>query len=279
MSYRKKAFPYPVLGRSDDFPNASFNCDYIVQLDSDSATGNLLIQYLFEVEHAELAEKLEANDFLFSFDIYSKASFFRESLAGAVGGGSVSIPLHRLAGEVTVTPMIYAAKHVAKYLPNAVNPEFGSEEFELLPGDVVAIGETRSVFIGYDRQAKKSIVRVQHREDLPPYSYQFEFRADQIVIFMGTKANEVWSAKYSDSGTRPYLVMSVLKDCLLMALEHLAKSEDEDESSYWALQLREKLATKGVALDPDTPLEKLNLLAQELVEEIGIAKIRKDGIA
>lgn len=277
MSYRKKAFPHPVLGRSDDFPTLGFDCDVTLHLDGDSSSGNLLIQYSFQSDHPELAEKLEANDFLFSFDIYSRSTFYRESISCANFSGSLPIPLRHLAGEVTVTPMIHAANHVNKFNPTSINSEFGSGAFDLLPGDVMGVGETRSIFLGYDRNAKRSIVRVQHRDDLPPYAYEFEFRTDQIIIFMGTKANEVWSSKYSDQATRPYLVMSVLKDCLLMALSYLAKSEDEDESSHWATQLRKTLASKGFTLASDISLEELNLIAQELVEDIGIAKIRKEG--
>ena len=276
MTYLKRAYPYPVLGRADDFPAVAFDCEYTLTLDSSNSAGNLTIQYDIQVGVAELKLLLDSDEALIGFDIYSKQSFYREIVSCSTGNGEVRVPTKLLAGEVIVTPLIFASKSLSSYSPQGANDEFGNSSFQIIEGDVLGVGDARSIFLSYDRESNKSIVRVVVDETLPELSYNFIFASDQILVCLGSKANEVWSKNYFDSQTRPYLVMSILKDCILMALSQIANSEEGDELSFWALKLREKLSENSIKLNSETSLEDLNLHAQKLIQDRGINLILKE---
>ena len=69
---------------------------------------------------------------------------------------------------------------------------------------------------------------------------------------------------------KPFLIMSVYKDCLVAALDHI--SANKDETSAWARGLIQMLDAKKEKI-PDRPsFSSLNELAQRLLEDEGIKK-------
>jgi len=62
--------------------------------------------------------------------------------------------------------------------------------------------------------------------------------------------------------------MSIYKDCLLIALERLAR-DPENDSEPWARSLYGFLTSNGITLRDDMELFELNSIAQKLLISIG----------
>ena len=100
-----------------------------------------------------------------------------------------------------------------------------------------------------------------------------ELTGSLIFVYMGTKLHEVFENLKVDSKTRPMLAMSIFKDCILIALEQLAK-DPANESEEWARALQRKLNSIGVSLREDMELDELNRIAQKLFSSgAGVQKI------
>ena len=109
-------------------------------------------------------------------------------------------------------------------------------------------------------------------EDLDPLSYQITLDTNYIYIDMGDKIRSLWNELRAEIDKRPFLAMSIYKDCFLHALQELI-SDDEVMDKRWARALSQKLEESGLRYDENSSLNDLNMLAQKLLEAESVQKL------
>ena len=262
MSYLSRSYPYPFLGRESDFINHSFGFEIEPQLGNQE----LILNFSSNLLETPLANLIKSGQIKVGLDIHSPESFHRSFEVLDLGKNSLAISTTDLGGEIKLSPLCVCTEDIADYKVSGTNKEFESGTFSILAGDVVGAGPTTSFFLELDKAAPKSIVRVEQDSSMEPYEYRFELRSNQIAILMGEKTRSVWEAFYSNKETNPFLILSILKDCLLLAMQDIASSDDRD-SMYWSKHFISVLESKGIEIDEKTSLDRLNQIAQSLVSD------------
>jgi hypothetical protein len=265
MSFLSRSYPYPFLGREGDFENSTFEFEVEPQL----GAGDLILNFSTNILDSPLAEFLKSGQFKFGLDIHCPEVFQRSFEALDLVNNSLSIPAANLAGEVRLTPVCVSNINIHNYQVSGANKEFKGGEFQLFSGDVVGAGETTTFFIRLDKANPKSPLRIELDPTMEPFDYRFELGLNQIAILMGVNARAVWESYYSNSETKPFLMLSILKDCLLFAMQDIVTSDDRD-SMYWSRHFIETLERMGIEIDESTSLQELNRIAQSLISDKGI---------
>jgi hypothetical protein len=265
MSFLSRSYPYPFLGREGDFDQDSFVFDLEPQLTKDE----VILHYKSYILDTPLADYFKAGELRLGLDIHSPDSYYRAFELLDISKNTVAISLNDLGGEVKITPICVSHVDLHAYSLTGVNKEFKGGSFDIRAGDVLGAGSTTSFFLELDKETPKSIVRIEQDPTMEPYEYRFELRSNQIAILMGVKARAVWETYYNNRETSPFLVLSILKDCLLFAMEDMARSDDRD-NMYWSKHFETVLDQMGIELSIDTSLEKLNKIAQSLLTDKGL---------
>jgi hypothetical protein len=264
MSFLSRSYPYPFLGREGDFENSSFDFEVEPQLTNDE----LILHYESNILATPLAEYVVSGEIKLGLDIHSPDSYHRSFEVLGPGKNSISLPISNLGGEVRLSPICVSASEINNYSLLGLNKEFKGGKFRILAGDVLGAGPTTTFFLELDKETPKSIVRVEQDSTMEPFEYRFELRSNQIAILMGVKARAVWEAYYNNRETNPFLVLSILKDCLMFAMQDIATSDDRD-NMYWSKHFVAVLEQMGIELTIDTSLEKINKVAQALLVDKG----------
>lgn len=264
MSFLSRSYPYPFLGREGDFESHFFEFEVDPQLTKEE----IILHFSSNILDTPLAEYVKSGEVKLGLDVHSPDSYHRSFEVLDVNNTSISMPVINLGGEVRLSPICVSSVDLANYTVNGVNQEFKNGRFDILAGDVVGAGPTTSFFLELDKETPKSIVRIELDPTMEPFEYRFELRSNQIAILMGVKARAVWESCYNNRETSPFLVLSILKDCLLFALQDIASSDDRD-NMYWSKHFVAVLEELGIELSVDTSLEKLNKIAQSLLVDKG----------
>lgn len=264
MSFLSRSYPYPFLGREGDFEGHSFE----VEIDPQLTKECIILHYKSNILETPLADYVRLGEVKLGLDIHAPDSYHRSFETLDLSKPSITIPIMDLGGEVRLSPICVASVDFSDYTVTGVNEEFNKGRFDILAGDVLGAAPTTSFFLELDKETPKSIVRIELDRTMEPFEYRFELRSNQIAILMGTKARTVWESCYNNRETSPFLVLSILKDCLLFALQDIASSDDRD-NMYWSKHFVAVLEEMGIELSVDTSLEKLNKIAQSLLVDKG----------
>ena len=117
-------------------------------------------------------------------------------------------------GKVEFIPqMIVAVEPIDKFKSSNLNEEYGDEAFTLKPGDVLAMDKTEVRFFEFNRLKFETLISVRRSVDVDPFAYQIDLSSNYIYIDMGTKLRDLWDDLRLDASKRPFLAMSIYKDC------------------------------------------------------------------
>jgi hypothetical protein len=276
MKSSLKAFPYPVLGRLDDFIGSAFQSIIDFNIEQSSDTDIVVIRYTFALSNDELSDLLQSGHASFALDVKCTDTLYREVITCESQSGEFKFEDGELYGKVVFEPIIYIKKHVPNFTALDLNDEFKGANYNLAPGDIVAIDDPQVRFIEFNKLKFESLVRVQTSSDIPVDTYRFDLSDDILIIMMGKDFRRLWDYGREEKDKAPYLTMSVYKDCIHAALDFIIKNQDESDNIKWARALKVKLSTLGKSIGEDSDFNDLNTLAQQLVSKIGIQRLLKN---
>lgn len=275
MKFDTQAFPYPVLtpiNQGDDYVDGSFEC--VLSFSQEiSENGKLDIEYLNMLSVEELADLIDKKEAFFALEIRCPETFFRKVIK-LDSRGVLQLNANEFHGKVTFIPQIIAHKVINHYESIDINPEFAGTTFDLKPGDILAIDNVVDRYIDFVPLKIETLVKIRTNLSLPDYSYEFNQTPSFIYIDMGEKLRNIWTEISKNNGTQPFFAMSIFKDCLVYAIERIIV--DEDCVDYrWANSLVLKLGENDLLLPKEFEFNCVNLIAQKLVERVGISALAK----
>lgn len=279
MRYRARAYPYPMLSPfSHDFdPAARFSVEVSPEIAGERGQ---MLKLATDVHLTEtwFDELIVDGNARLMLDVECRETLYRAHRPIARTAGVCEFIEGELAGAVTVTPLIIATTDIEHYKPPRVNAEYHDASFTVSAGDILAIGEATIFEIDFGRSAANNLVTIQYSADLTHRGvYTFDLSGPRIIIIAGEDLREaIWTMR-TDPTKRPFLHMSVYKDCIAAALDELTRSEDDDEDRAWSRALRNQLddlQPPGV-LDREHP-ETQQILAQRLMSARGIKAVKPD---
>lgn len=276
MTYRAKAYPYPVLSSfSDDFGSgAKFHAEIEVQLVGD-ALQQLVVDYSIIQSVAWMNERFMDGTARLVMDVQCRSTLYREYLALDGWAGQLIFETGQLYGNTTLTPLIVATTSSTSYRPDGINGEFGDTVFSVQEGDILGIGDSVTLDLEFSRMLERDLVTIHYSSDASAADiYRFQYDGPRIIIIAGENLRDVIGHMRADRSTRPYLFMSIYKDCIAGALNYLASEEgNENTGLAWGRALRSRLEELGRSLDPDDA-EHQEISAQHLVSAKGFKRIK-----
>ena len=128
-----------------------------------------------------------------------------------------------------------------------------------------------SINVSFEYLRFESAIKVLRQDDLDPWIYEFDLEGQAIIIGMGAKFHEFWSSATSNKNAGAFLIMSVYKDCMVAALEHISAGLASG-SCAWERGLGELLDERKITVPENASFSELNSIAQELMKDDGIKK-------
>lgn len=269
-----KAFPYPVLGRGDDYLNSEFQTTIDVRKDASPETNNIFLEYSFLLSSDSLTDLIAENKVSYAIDVACTDTLYRRVfLVGQ--SGAIEFRDGELYGKVLISPLIVAKTEIKNYFSEDLNEEFGDDPFAISPGDILAYDDPQVKYIEFNKLQFESLVRVETSLEIPEETYRFSLEEDMITIYMGKKFRHIWDVCREEKDKAPMLAMSVYKDCIQAALDFMIHNEDS-ESLKWVRALRLKLNSLGKVISPESDFNDLCIHAQQLVSKYGVQRMLRN---
>lgn len=269
-----KAFPYPVLGRADDFVDSHFQSTIDTAKEATSDGERVIVDYSFLLSSLKIQGLIDDCKATFAIDISCSDTLTRE-VQMCQNKGALKFEVGQLHGKVMFSPVVVVTDFVTGFHADDFNPEYSGTKFDLSPGDVIAIDDPQVRYIEFDKLQFESLVRVQTSEDIPDESYRFDLDSDIIMIQMGKKFRRLWDMCREDKDKAPFMAMSVYKDCIHAALDFMIRNEDSEEFK-WVRALRLKLQTLGTRISQQSDFNDLSTHAQLLVSKFGVQRLLRN---
>lgn len=274
--FRNKALPYPLLDPSDierdDYLEASYQT--AMRHSEPAEDGTVTFEFNHNCSVLELKELVEDKKAAYCVVIKCSDTCSREAFLSFEKAQKLTIPMHDFYGKVDFMPQIVAVEAITNFSAEHLNSEFEDATFDLKPGDILAVDEISVRFFEFDTLSFESLFRVRRSDDIDEYAYEIDLSENLVSIVMGNKLRDLWDVLRQDIGKRPFLVMSIYKDCFYHALELLASEEDDVLERRWARALSQKLEELGESI-PEQEYNPLNMLAQKILEQDSLKLLEK----
>ena len=269
------AFPYPVIGRSDDYLESDFQVavrDPVLVKDREDSEEVIRIEYQFHLSELTINEKIDAGYASFGFEIVCTQTALRTvHLTGPTG--VLDLDPRQVYSEVELLPRIFVLKEIDQYSSTNLHPEFSQGEFSFKPGDFMGIGEDKKFYVDFQTLSFHRLLKVDLNRERDPFSYGFQLDSNTLTISMGPSMFEAWTRLRVSPESKPLLIMSVYKDCFVAALDFLIREKDVAAERWWARALDRLLVERGIELPENPDFLDLNIIAQKLVEDLGVKKV------
>jgi hypothetical protein len=265
------AFPFPVLGRGDDYLKSDFQIalrtvDLIIE-----DTSLIELPYRFDLSNEEIKNLINHEKAKFGFEISCSATAMRY-VQFADEEGTLSLDPRNFFRSVNINPRIFVIEEIKNFKSDDFNPEFGEATFDFEPGDFLAAAEEDTIYIDFQYLSFQDSAIVKRSSDLDPWVYSFGLEGDTIVIAMGERFHDYWSLAKSNKSLAPHLITTVYKDCIVAALDQICL-DPSAESLSWARGLLDMLDTNKILLPEKPSFSDLNVIAQDLVKNDGVKKV------
>ncbi len=273
MKFDTQSFPYPVLtpiDQGDDYIDGSFECvlGFPENVNDDGTFSLSYINMLSVVEIQELIDRGSAN---FVIEINCAETLFRKAfLLGP--RGEIDLNAYDFHGGVSFTPMIVVADRLEEYTSVDLNPEYETQYFQLMPGDLLAIDNSVAKNVDFIKLSFETLVRIRTDHTLDPNTYSIETTPNFIYIAMGEKLREQWTLLSKNRKSEPIFAMTIFKDCLVLAIQELVLNEDALQYK-WANALVKKLNERELSVPKQFDFNEVNILVQSLIGHLGLAKL------
>ena len=265
-----EAYPYPILGLSNDYLDAGFQVAFSFP-EGDLEPGDLLkVRFRFQLSDDAILNLINEKVAGFGFEIFCPGTSRRKALITAQAG-TLELSTSEYIGRIIFSPRVFVLKSYEGFRSVNFHPEFGDKGFDIAPGDLLAATDDESLYLDFKKMKFESLLVVRRMSELKPFQYEFQLEGEYIIIGMGDKFYDFFIEARSDPEVTPYLIMSIYKDCMVAALDELTRGGEEVESA-WARGLEDKLEEKGLALPQQASFDELNKIAQNLMEDLGIKR-------
>ena len=266
-----QAYPYPILGLSNDYINVGFQVAFRVS-EGDLEPGELLaIGYRFQLSDDAIMNLINEKVAGFGFEIFCPGTARRKAVM-TEETGNLELDTSEYIGRITFSPRVFVLEPHEGFKSSNFHPEFGDNAFDIVPGDILAATDDESLFLDFKKTKLESLIVCRRMSELNPLEYEFQLDGECIIIGMGEKFYDFYIEAKSNSSINPYLIMSIYKDCMVAALDELVRSGEALESA-WARGFEDKLEEKGLVLPQQPNFNELNKIAQKLLEDLGIKRV------
>lgn len=279
MSSRPKAFFHPVLRslESDYIDESKFELEISGEIVPETSGQVVRLNYKVTLTNSKLRDSLIDGLSALHFEISCPDTLFKFNTQTSSLDSYFDLPPGSCRGNLQVRPYLVAIQELEAFVFEGIHGEFvAGEGYQLERGTPLAIGDSLLVPIEFAHQAFNEILHVFLDDGMHKNAYQIGVSGERISVGMGENAYAAWGQIDSDPKTKPYLFMSIYKDCIVSAISLLMQ---EDPVGFpWANNFIENLERSGFGI-PSSGAEysEINSLALILVGKKGLEKVIANG--
>ncbi|MES2120491.1 MAG: hypothetical protein V4513_07950 [Pseudomonadota bacterium] len=244
-----RAFPYPVL-RPDVDDYVDGDMQVTVEFSPSSDGQEVSAHVNFHVSVPELVAEVKSGRARYVVVFACRDTYFRHVHETGETSSQVTFPAGSLRGEVQVYPYIYAAKLIAKYSSQWINPEFGSGPFRYEIGSVLAVDRPQVVYIDRDVFKPLSSVFVLVKDDaIVGHEWQVKTTDDKVHIVLSPDLKERIDAARNNKGHRAVLMNSIYFAAVMQCISLLKSGKADAENTRWGNVILQKCHNGGINID------------------------------
>ena len=273
---QNQSFPYPILrherSQNSDYPNHEFTSSITANIaEEGNQISYVTLECLSYIDHQGILSLIKQKTARLFLDIVCTQTCYRNAFLLESLSDKVQLPADILYDEVKATPMVIIVSPIV-YKDSEVNEEYNpTVSWSLNPGDMVAVGKTTRLYLDFDSRKLSSLVVAVESPDLLGYRYKFSVESELLKIFMGRSLYSIWQRSRQRPKYRPFIIMSIVKDCIVFALYEIVLNDAEGK---WATSLKEALNRMEKKLpEKDASYNEFNDIAQSFVESKGAMNI------
>jgi len=274
MLFNDKAFPYPILDRSDGDRDDYIDGDYqaAIRHEEPDETGKAKFGIMHQCNVSELVKLIDNKKAAYCVLVINSETLTRKTYLSTNPRQDIEVNMYEFHGKVEFIPQIVATDTIDHYSSVDLNPEYNDSTFDLSPGDVLANDKAEIRFFEFNRLKFETLITVKSSETIDPFSYRIDLDSNYIYILMGVKLRDLWGELRADIDKRPFLAMSIYKDCFLHAIDELVNNKDSLERR-WARALSQKLEELRISIPVKPDLNDMNVIAQTLLINESVSKL------
>jgi len=278
VSSRPKAFFHPVLRSTEpDYVDGSkFEVEIFGEILPDTGGQVVRLPYTVDLTNSKLRDSLIDGLSVIHFEISCPDTLFKFSTQVSSLESFIELPPGSCRGNLQVRPYLVAIQDLESFVFEGIHGEFSPDGYQIERGTPLAIGDSIVVPIEFAHNAFNEILHVFLDPAMHKNAYQIGVSGERISVGMGVNAFAAWGQINSDSKTKPYLFMSIYKDCIVSAISLLMQ---EDPIGFpWANKFVENLARAGFGIPANgAEYSEINSLALVLVGGKGLEKVIAHG--
>jgi hypothetical protein len=251
MKVKNISYPYPVLKNADDVAG-EFNVRFFKTLRRDKVE----LRVAFDLKNKTLEQMVSKGQAVFTVEVECNSTFFRQTFTTGQDEAIFEIPAARLREQVVARFFVRALKPIKKYASPSFHPDYKGIDFDIKPGDILAIGGL-TVFIAekdFDplRPAVSSFMAIKQGDQ--KNGPMFVDYSDDVKIVVRLSKSD-WN-KYQEAKNKKWVAdiihSSIVLPVLTEAIVHIRDGNDEMSDAHWFQRLQVILQQQN--LPDDDPL-------------------------
>jgi hypothetical protein len=275
MKLTSRSYPHPVVGNNDDVPGAAFQAalemstdKQAVYIDANIQCSSKTINQLLKKKDASLVLHVECSNTL-----------FRKSFEFAEGQYRAQIPADSLNDSVEVNVFAKANRSFSGYRVEASHPDYGTVEFDIEKGNILAVAEGRVFYIDSKFDALSpigSIMEIHEAHQDGDFPMRVDFNGPKIHIQLSKKDFADYKLLKATDGISLALSTTIVLPVLVEAIRQMREDLDDDQLR-WVRALKSRIEGMNLKLDAE-PLENAQLLLELPVKRtLGAARMYAEG--
>ncbi len=247
ISYR--SYPHPVLSYfSDDLIKCAFQATVSV----DTTQSYFRVHVMCQLSSRDIRALIDSEKAVYALHIECSATRYRRISLSSDPDFTFEIPASAVQGTVEVCVLVCAIQPIESYANSNFNSDYGTTQFSISKGDVLAVAEDRTFIADTERdQLRKipSIFEVARTTDPDAAAMDIDLMGHKVTIQLRSDDYDIYSALIPASHLEQVIASIVAVPVLIEVLESVRSSEDADQEfgNYrWYSVIKEKLESEGI---------------------------------
>lgn len=235
MNTKNIAFPYPVLGHEDDVHSTFFA--HLEQ--KEEKNGKYSFSLKFTTDNKTITELVADGKVKYACDVDCNKTFLRFCEQSDTPEVELELRATEIAEKVTILPCMLACEEF-DYVNPDFNPDYGTQTFRMMPGDIIAIApEIRVYFSLTDTKNDRGedIVVFERCEE----KKYVEYDLDREIIAIMMPADIYDNYLRIKNGHPEVIYSTVVMPAFTLAFQNL--HNPEFDGKRWNDELKQRVNT------------------------------------
>jgi hypothetical protein len=245
-------FPHPVLSADTaDYAEGEFGVT--LKVSEQVNLGDVTFDYEVSLTQPDLRSLVTAHSADLGIFVNCHQTYYSGLIPLGLDPGRFSFDRGRLAGRVTVRPIVWTSKPVNGFPLANAHAEFGGGTTDFAGGTILALGEESSIFVGHEKLAQMdSIFTISKAEQLAPSTLSVFLGEQKIKILVAPDIYEPLNRLRDISAGKPTVLNGVYLPAIMQILDILRDGGAGFEGLRWYRVFDAKCAHYNInTQDPD----------------------------